>query len=365
MSMTLEPEWDVIVVGGGPAGSSAAKAAAVTGARVLLVDRREVIGTPVQCAEFLARNVVLDQGFPSRAIAQDVERSRTFLDDEEASVRRNPGCILNRDVADLLLWQRALDAGAVGRTSTNVTGVRLDTSGMYMVAMKDESGEAETSATVVVGADGPRSTVGAALGVSNHWMVVASQVTVPLSEPSTDTEVYLSPEFAGGYGWLFPKGELANVGVGVDVGTGANPMRALSRLLSLLCDRVGDPVRSTGGLIPVGGPLPMRLERALLVGDAAGHTHPITGGGIHQALEAGRLAGEAAGAYIEGDEDALERYEPAFMDLFSHQLGRAVERRRELVAGLSGDAMDEGTFGPLARRTWIGFKEYYRKGAER
>ncbi|NIW84546.1 MAG: hypothetical protein GWN18_18730 [Thermoplasmata archaeon] len=115
----------------------------------------------------------------------------------------------------------------------------------------------------------------------------------------------------------------------------------------------------------MGGPLPMRMDRAMLVGDAAGHTHPITGGGIHQALEAGRLAGEAAGAFIGGDKGALERYEPGFMELFSHHLGRAVERRRELVAGLSGVSMAEGAFGPLARRTWIGFKEYYRKEAER
>ena len=200
------------------------------------------------------------------------------------------------------------------------------------------------------------------MGISNHKMVVANQVTVPLHEPTSDTEVYLDPTFAGGYAWLFPKGDLANLGVGVDVSLGASPMRALALFLSMMGDRVGEPIRSTGGLIPVGGPLPMRLDRALLAGDAAGHTHPITGGGIHQALEAGKLAGEAAGAYVDGDVAALDRYEPAFMDLFGRHLGRAVERRREIVARWSSCLGDPEAFVPLARRTWIGFKEYFKEG---
>ena len=362
MSMSGGNDWDVLVVGGGPAGSSAAIAATTAGARVLVLDQRQTIGSPVQCAEFLARNVVLDLRFPSKAISQDVERSRTFLGGEEASVRRNPGCILHRDVADLTLWQRAADAGAETRTATRVTGIEVDVTGGYEVIMVNEGEEERTTATVLIGADGPRSTVGSALGITNHKMVVANQVTVPLHEPIPDTEVYLDPAFAGGYAWLFPKGDLANLGVGVDVSLGASPMRALALFLSMLGDRVGEPIRSTGGLIPVGGPLPMRMDRALLAGDAAGQTHPITGGGIHQALEAGRLAGEAAGTFVAGDVEALDRYEPAFMDLFGRHLGRAVERRREIVARWSTCMGDPEAFNPLARRTWIGFKEYYKEG---
>ena len=176
-----------------------------------------------------------------------------------------------------------------------------------------------------------------------------------------DTEVYLDPVFAGGYAWLFPKGEMANVGVGVDVSLSASPMQAMAYLLELLGDRVGAPVRSTGGLIPVGGPLPMRLGRALLAGDAAGHTHPITGGGIHQALEAGRLAGEAAAAFVSGEECALEMYEPAFRSLFDLHLGRALARRRELVSSWPGASSDREAFAAMVRRGWIGFKGYYRE----
>jgi geranylgeranyl reductase family protein len=357
-----DAEWDVVIVGGGPAGSSAALAAATAGARVLVVDRRETIGSPVQCAEFLARNVVLEQRFPKEAIAQDVERSRTYLRDREVSVRRNPGCILNRDVADALLWERASEAGAVTRANTRVTGIETGPGQDHTVAMSEGGEVGSATAKVLIGADGPRSTVGAAMGVQNHKMVVANQVTVPLREPSADTEVYLAPVFAGGYAWLFPKGDLANVGVGVDVALGASPMRAMAVFLDLLGERVGEPIRSTGGLIPVGGPLTMRLDRTLLAGDAAGLTHPITGGGIHQALESGKLAGEAAAAFVGGDTEALEGYEAAFLELFSVHLGRAMERRREMVASWEAALGDADAFDALARRGWIGFKEYYERG---
>jgi digeranylgeranylglycerophospholipid reductase len=361
MRVATDADWDVVVVGGGPAGSSAARAAAAAGARVLVVDRRETIGSPVQCAEFLARRVVLDQAFPREAIAQDVERSRTFIRDEEVSVRRNPGCILNRDMADRVLWERAEEAGAETRIGTRVVSIEIGPGAPYSLRMESGGKETVTTASVLVGADGPRSTVGAALGVSNHKMVVANQVTVPLTEPSADTEVYLAPVFAGGYAWMFPKGDLANVGVGVDVGLGASPMRVMAVFMDLLGERIGEPVRSTGGLIPVGGPLPMRLDRALLAGDAAGLTHPITGGGIHQALESGRMAGEAAAAHTSGDEEALARYEPEFRALFDVHLGRALDRRNGMFSSWSGATADTEAFDALARRSWIGFKEYYER----
>jgi geranylgeranyl reductase family protein len=358
-----DADWDVVVVGAGPAGSTAARAAAERDTAVLLVDKREVIGSPVQCAEFLARRVVMDQRFPKEAIAQDVERSRTFLWDQEVSVRRNPGCILNRDVADAVLWDRAKRAGTETMVGTRVTSVRTEPGGGHTVSMTLSNGdERTTTAAVLVGADGPRSTVGANLGVTNHKMVVANQVTVPLVEPSNDTEVYLAPVFPGGYAWMFPKGDLANVGVGVDVALGDSPKRAMSAFQDLLGDRIGRPIRSTGGLIPVGGPRPMRLERTLLVGDAAGLTHPITGGGIHQALVSGRLAGEAVAAFVHGDGEALDRYEPEFRALFDIHLGRAMDRRRSLESSWEMAIDDPEAFDALARRTWIGFKEYYKKG---
>jgi geranylgeranyl reductase family protein len=364
--MADEDEWDVIVVGAGPAGSSAAQAAASKGTRVLMVDRRVIIGSPVQCAEFLARPVVHELRLPREVIAQDVERTLTHVMGEEASVRRNPGCIIHRDLTDLLLARRAEEAGAIVWAATRVTGIENLPDGRLRVHMDRGDGPESTCADLVVGADGPRSTVGAAMGNKNQQMVVAHQVTVRLPEPREDTEVYLDPAFKGGYAWMFPKADLANVGVGVDASMGTNPKAALSVFLANLGDRVGEELRSTGGLIPVGGPLPHAMGRVLLAGDAAGHTHPITGGGIHQAVVAGRLAGEAAAAFTDGDCDALVNYGIAFKSLFGLHLDRALARRKEMLVAWPDAEGDPEAFHQLARRGWIGFPEYYRKrGDER
>jgi len=289
--VTPVPDWDVLVVGAGPAGSSAAQAAAEGGARVLIVERRPVVGVPVQCAEFLSLRVAMDLRLPKAAIAQDVVGTITHLPGGEATSRRNPGCILNREVADVLLAERAVDAGAELMTSTQATSIDRSSDGSIRVELEAMGGQevpSSVTATVIVGADGPQSLVGQHVGVTNTRKVIAHQVTVDLHDPVNETEVYLQPSYRGGYGWLFPKGDLANVGVGVDRALGGDPKAALQHLIGTLDDRIGEVRRTTGGLIPVNGPLQGVHGNILLAGDAAGHTHPITGGGIHQAVEAGQ-----------------------------------------------------------------------------
>jgi digeranylgeranylglycerophospholipid reductase len=362
--MTAGTDWDVLVVGAGPAGSSAAQAAAEGGASVLVVERKPVVGVPVQCAEFLPRRVAMDLRLPKAAIAQDVVGTITHLPAGEATSRKNPGCILNREVADALLAERAVEAGAILMTSTKANTLAQDPDGTIRVELEGMDGQAVPSsvtASLMVGADGPQSLVGQQVGATNTRKVVAHQVTVDLHDPVDETEVYLHPTYKGGYGWLFPKGDLANIGVGVDRALGGDPKAALQHLIGTLGDRIGEVRRTTGGLIPVNGPLPGVHGNVLLAGDAAGHTHPITGGGIHQAVEAGRLAGEAAAARTTGEVDGLDGYETAFGSLFQIHLGRAVARRHELEKAWAGVEGDPKAWERLARRTWIGYKEYYKE----
>lgn len=362
--MTEPTDWDVVVVGAGPAGSSAAQAAAEGGARVLVVERRLVVGVPVQCAEFLPRRVALDLRLPKAAIAQDVVGTITHLPGGEATSRRNPGCILNREVADALLAQRAVEAGAQLMTSTQATAIGQTSGGSIRVELEAMGGQevpSHTTTSILVGADGPQSLVGQKVGATNTRKLVAHQVTVDLHAPVNETEVYLHPTYRGGYGWLFPKGDVANVGVGVDRALGGNPKEALEHLVGTLGDRIGKVRRTTGGLIPVNGPLQGVHGNILLAGDAAGHTHPITGGGIHQAVEAGRLAGETAAAMTTGEVDRLDGYEAAFRSLFQIHLGRAVARRHELEETWNEVEGDPEAWESLARRSWIGYKEYFKE----
>ena len=168
---------------------------------------------------------------------------------------------------------------------------------------------------VLIGADGPRSRVGAAVGQINRELVDTRQVTVPLILPHDATDVFLSADYRGGYAWLFPKGAVANVGLGVSV----ESRRTLKPLLSALCDKLADQRRIgtraltlTGGAIPVGGRLHsigfLGGTAVLLAGDAAGLTNPVTGAGIASAVQSGTLAGRAASDFLGDCAGAIEGY---------------------------------------------------------
>jgi geranylgeranyl reductase family protein len=347
--------WDVLVIGAGPAGSRAAEAAAKAGASVLLVDRREEIGVPVQCAEFLHKKVVHELALPDDIVAHEVEAMVTHVHGGEEGRMRVPGCILNRINFDKLLLQRAIEARAKVRLAAKVEEPLRSDDGKIIGAMVEG---VEARARVIVGADGPNSTVGRWVGSRNKRLLVAINCQVRMFEPSSVTEVFLHPDFQGGYGWLFPKGERANLGVGVNRDMGGNVKEALGKLWDMLEERVGPMSASVSGHIPVGGPRDMVKDNVILTGDAAGMTHPITGGGIHQAVECGALAGRGAARFAAGDEDALDWYKDECDSIFGRSLAHAVDKRRRMEAGWGSASKDPETFKRLMQECWIGFKGY-------
>jgi flavin-dependent dehydrogenase len=198
--------------------------------------------------------------------------------------------------------------------------------------------------------------VGSWIGQKNKKYMHALQHTVRLKQPVDDTEVYFNKAYPGGYAWLFPKGEKANVGVGVLRELGGVARDALKIFKEKIGDRIGEVFQITAGRIPVGGPLHSIDVRAriMLVGDAAGQTHAITGGGIPQAVICGGMAGRAAAAYISGDKEAIQVYFDQWRNKFGTTLDKAVKKREELDAGWG-----EGNLTGLLKRCWITYREYY------
>ncbi|MCE1237006.1 MAG: NAD(P)/FAD-dependent oxidoreductase [Hyphomicrobiales bacterium] len=345
---------DVIVVGLGPAGASAARAAASAGARVIGVDRRERPGEPVQCAEFVPLSLGSEvEGLAALAV-QSIEAMDTFT--EGAGPRRDPlpGWIVDRARFDQTLVDRARAAGADCRFAAPVASVDEDG-----VTLSDGT---RLVAQIVIGADGPRSLVGRAIGSVNTVFSHTRQITVPLVRPHVATDIFLSKTMPGGYGWLFPKGSIANLGLGVDA-----PGRGLLRILleglqaQLVREgRIGwDVLAMTGGLIPSGGLLPpigrLATTDVLLAGDACGLTNPVTGAGIASAVISGRMAGEAAAARLGGTAGALDDYAEEIEALFGAALDRAARRRRAIVAACAA-----GRVGPTdLERAWIAFEDYW------
>lgn len=355
--MIADADIDVLVVGLGPAGACAAAAAARGGARVIAIDRKREAGVPVQCAEFVPSMIGQEVDALANSMRQRIEGMTTFVESEPPHAKEAfRGAMIDRATFDAKLVADAVEAGATCWLGYALRGFLPD-------GTAELSDGCRLKARVIVGADGPRSTVGAAAGITNRELAETRQMTVPLLEPFEDTDIFISARLPGGYAWLFPKGHVANLGLGGEPSHRQHFKGLLEDLHRQLVDqgRVGkEPLGWTGGAIPVGG----MLERTgviggatvLMAGDAAGLANPITGAGINSAVVSGRLAGQAAAAIVRGDNSAAADYAEEIEDLFGVSLARAVERRRELLAVYAEHRQPSPTD---LKRAWIAFPEYW------
>ena len=345
---------DVLVVGAGPAGASAAWRAADTGARVLLVDRRAEIGTPVQCAEFVPLPM-LPYTRDAGVGVQRIEGMLTFLPSDARHHSAFPGLMIDRGAFDRALAAKAAAAGAQVWTAAH-----FDAWDGTVAHLRHGGTAHQVRPRVLIGADGPHSTVAHALGLADQEIVYTRQYTVPLNESYQDTDIFLSDDYPGGYGWLFPKGEVANLGIGADRRFEANLKMPLDALHAAMVERGlvgGEILYRTGGAIPVGGVRPMVHGTVLLAGDAAGLTHPITGAGISAAVFSGEAAGAAAAAFVRsGDAAVLAGYEEDLRDQFGPSLDRALRRRAALAQVWRRPQAREDD---VMRSGWIAFEEYF------
>jgi flavin-dependent dehydrogenase len=279
---------------------------------------------------------------------------RTILPDGQETKTRAPGYTIRRDRFDQSLAKEAERNGAEIKLST-----RALAKSNGEILLKEGNGRlSKVKAKVVIGADGPHSTVGRWIGSMNRTMISAIQVRVPLVDTMNYTEVYFDKNFYGGYGWLFPKGDEANVGVGMKKNGVRTPSmkQALDRFLFMLREEgkiKGEPRAMTAGWVPV-EPSEMSVhENVLLVGDAAGQTHPITGAGVAQAVICGRKAGKWAVRSLEkGDLKLLSEYERDWREHFGETLERASMRRRKLER-------EWGKLEDILKTCWVAYKEYY------
>lgn len=345
---------DLLIVGAGPAGTAAARAAADKGLRVLCVDRRAQIGLPVQCAEFVPMPL-LRTVHETQSQVQTVAGMLTVLPSGFQQHSVFPGIMIDRGRFDQGLAELAGAAGAEVLTRTAFLGWDGQ-----CARIKLPSGDIqEIEPQMLLAADGPHSPVAEAIGLPHQQVVYTRQYTVPLSHPYADTDIFLSDAFPGGYGWLFPRGPVANLGLGADKRFEDNLKLPLENLHQQMVARgiVGPEVLGrTGGAIPVGGLRPMVHDKVLLCGDAAGLTHPITGAGIPAAVISGAAAGLAVAAFLAGDSEALESYEEDMQDQFGPALRRAVQRRTSLEAVWRKPAAQEDQ---VMRSAWIAFDEYF------
>ena len=354
MTETLRP--DVLVVGLGPAGAMAAEAAARAGLSVIAVNRKVSAGQPIQCAEFVPAPIGIEVERLAASRRQLITSMMTYVEEESGDLTEGfPGVMIDRAGFDRQLVNAARAAGADCRLGCAVASIDPDGT----VHFHDST---RFKPRMIIGADGPRSRVGKAIGVVNQELAETRQITVPLLQPHKATDIFLSADIIGGYGWLFPKGETANVGLGVRPDQRHRLKPLLDELHASLIrqGRVGKGIHyHTGGAIPVGGMLdPVATlgdVPVLLAGDASGLTNPVTGAGINSAVLSGRLAGQSAAEFLAGAKEALEDYREELEDLFRTSQDRASKRRQDLL-----NQVDSGKASADDLRTgWIAYPQYW------
>ncbi|MFQ6072834.1 MAG: NAD(P)/FAD-dependent oxidoreductase, partial [Methanosarcinales archaeon] len=254
----MKDQYDIVVVGAGPAGSITAKTAAEHGLDVLLIEKRQEIGDPVRCAEGVNKKSLQRHIKPNiRWISAEVKGSRIYAPDrtkiemsDELS-GEEVGYVLERKIFDRALAYSAAKAGAEVLVKTRATGLIIKDN--FVQGIKGMSfGESfEVKSKIVIGADGIESKVGRWAGIDTTLSLkdidTCAQFLMTNIDVDTDyCEFYLGNNIApGGYVWIFPKGKnSANVGVGI-LGSKTNSEAKLRVDLSEKSITVGDSSQIT------------------------------------------------------------------------------------------------------------------------
>jgi len=356
-------KYDCVVVGSGPAGSVTARFAAKTGAKVLIIERRQEVGVPVLCGEGISKKIDEWNMLESRRwIASDMEGARIYSPDRTCvtlsaeQAGNETGYVVYRDIFDQELARLAAREGAKIMMNTQATGLLKDKDKIKGVNVKHFDEEFEIEADIVVGADGVESKIGKWAGINTTLKPEDLETCAQYTLTNIDCkdaycDFYLGKQIApGGYVWVFPKGkDVANVGIGILASLSESGM-AKKLLDNFIANeprlQKGEPIRFLAGAVPVANPVETTVQNNLLiVGDAARHVDPITGGGLTHCLEGGKIAGETIGMAIEKqqfDQETLSVYETGWKEAFAKKI-----KRNYMVKEILLD-MDDKTLNMLA-----------------
>jgi len=371
--------YDAVIVGGGPAGSSAAYHLAARGRRVLVIDkarfpREKVCGdglTPRAVKQLTALGIATDGPEWARAEGLRIIGGGVTLELPWPDLNAWPhvGLVQTRLDFDSLLLDHARKAGAEVWEETEVTGSLVDKDGVVTGVSFKNGDRGEVEAPIVIASDGVANRFGIPLGihrVENRPMGVAVRTYFRSPRASDDylesyLELWAGQDLLPGYGWIFPVPDgTVNVGLGL-----LNTSKHFQSVdyKKLLWDWVAGLPKEWGltrenqvGKIR-GGSLPMGFNRAplarpglMLIGDAAGAVNPFNGEGIAYAMETAAIAAEVADAALDvGDPRALRAYPDRLRDEYEGYfiLGRTFVK-------LIGNAAVMGTLTKHGmRREWL------------
>jgi digeranylgeranylglycerophospholipid reductase len=330
-------EYDVVVVGAGPAGSMAAKYAAKAGARVLMIEEHAAIGQPVQCAGLISTRAFAGCEVPETVSRLAIRGANIHAPDGRILTidgKRTMAYVVDRGELDQAMAVEALKSGVASLVKTRFSGLRRQGSDVIIAALS-QGEPIEIRTRVVIGADGLQSAVGRLAGLERVQTVLTcaqAEVYADVGHPDF-VDVYLGQDVAPGFfAWAIPT-RSGTVRIGL-----CSTQRSLDRLGPLI-ERLSPRsatslLHFSAGGIPVGPPPCTVAAGTMIVGDAAGHVKPTSGGGIYPgtlcAKIAGTVAAEAA-AQAHASKDALMAYDTRWRS----EIGRELETGLRIRAGFN------------------------------
>lgn len=340
-------QYDVAVIGAGPAGSMAAKYATKAGARVALLEEHATIGWPVHCAGLLGTKALeASELMPGEFIKSGLKGATIYSPGgSKVSFKADSfkAWIVDRRLFDRSLALESVRNGADLRLGSQVRDIlKAKDSGVNGNILALGSGEQITAKAVIL-AEGVRAMLSRRVGIRPVEKILSgAQVELPFAvEDPERVEVHLG--IPGLFAWVIPIGpKFARVGL-CTVDNGCEILKAFLQR-DVIKERIlGSPTALNVGGLPMGPPSSTAVDGFLAVGDAVGHVKPTSGGGIYPGLVCAKIAGSvAAEAALEGDcsADRLNEYDRLWRGAIGRELDVGMRVNR-LLNRMSDKELDE------------------------
>ncbi|MFQ5860106.1 MAG: geranylgeranyl reductase family protein [Dehalococcoidia bacterium] len=346
-------DYDVAVVGAGPAGSATARDIAAAGFRVLLLEEHQQVGVPLHCSGFVTPRVLQLAGLDSEVVVNTVKGALVHAPGGKTLLLggdKTRALVLDRVLFDQRLAEAAQVQGTKLSLGSQLVGIERQNAHVELRVQRTGR-EHRLSTRLLIGADGVRSRVASWLGQPRGETVWALGIEARLpGHPVDMAQVYVGNHLAPGwFGWTIPLStDRVRIGIGSISGSPLNgnhkPRWLLERLVAHFPShfRGLEVLGHSGGFIPLYSRVKSYAANVLLVGDAARQVKPTSGGGIYPALLAARYAAETSLLALQREdlsESMLAHYERRWRKRLGRELEQA-QRLRNIYARLGNRHLD-------------------------